>query len=125
MDPIRPFTTLIRSLRESRKSQASGVRENSTPTPSSGTEEISAHSIAPARELQAALRARLQGFETWDAPRARTLFVEYILLNELGADLHKDPGFSDVVTKVSTLLGEESKISTRLDELLRELVAVK
>lgn len=115
VDPIKPFTTLIRSLgRSGKPAAAEGASQ------SSGSTEATA-AIAAAPSVQGRLRKRLASLAPWDAQRARELFVESTLLHEFGAELAADPAFFELVQRVSLHLSGESAVSERLDALLREL----
>ena len=116
MDPIKPFTTLIRSLQRS---------EKSGDAQSAGRGASTAHVsvVAGVAAIQNRLQTRLATLDPWDAKRARELFVESTLLHEFGAELLDDPAFFELVQRVSLHLGGEAAISERLDQLLRELNA--
>lgn len=122
MDPLRPLASLIRSLRTAAKSRTA----QSTRT--AGAREAVTHGAAnaapsaPPQAIASRLHARLVTIGEWNPARARELFVECILLNELGEDLSRDPGFAELVQKVSTELGGEPAVSARLDQILRDLV---
>lgn len=51
------------------------------------------------------------------------MFVEHILLMELGEDLALDPAFADLVQRVCSQLGSEPAVGARLDELLQQVAA--
>jgi len=59
----------------------------------------------------------------WNRQRAREMFVEQMLLRELGPEIANDAAFVELVDRVSALIGEQRGISDRLDQLLRELAA--
>ena len=121
MDPLRPFASLIRSLWTTRKSRpADGARSAESPE-STRTALTGARPAAPAASITGQLRSRLNAQSEWNPVRARELFVECILLSELGEDLARDPGFAALVSQVSRHMGDEPAISARLDELLRDL----
>lgn len=116
MDPIKPFTTLIRSLRRAGETIATRGASESAATNNSATTGVTA--TAPVQER---LNARLATLTPWDAKRARELFVESTLLREFGTELASDPGFFDLIQRVSTHLSNEVGLSETLDRLLREL----
>lgn len=124
MDPLRPFTNLIRSLWVSKSDQARRTGAG-TAGESAGIAPASIAGVAPARAVTSRLQLRLSALTEWNSNRARELFVESILLNELGEDLSGDPGFTDLVGKVSAYLASEPRISARLDQVLRELLAAR
>lgn len=111
MDPLRPFASLLRSLRPSAKARAADAprEKNATATP---------HPVA---RPNAQLQARLATLTEWHAPRAREIFVECVLLAELGDDLAGDPAFVSLIQEVSTHLSNQPQVSARLDHMLREL----
>jgi hypothetical protein len=117
MDPIKPFTTLIRSLRRSDKSASN---ERTVPADASTG---AAANIAASPAVHDRLQSRLATLAPWDAKRARELFVETTLLHEFGAELAADPAFFELVQRVSLHLSGETTVSDRLDGLLRELAA--
>jgi hypothetical protein len=49
------------------------------------------------------------------------VFVESVLLSELGEDLANDSAFVQVVRNISQQLGNNPKLSARLDLLLKQL----
>jgi hypothetical protein len=119
MDPLRPFTSLIRSLRSTRSERAAG---NSSATASATPSKLDAVAEASrSRPVHARLQARLATLTEWNPAQARELFVECILLEELGAELERDPAFADLVRKVGGQLASEARIGSRLDQVLRAL----
>lgn len=120
MDPLRPFASLIRSLRSARKDRL--APETSSSTSSGAASAISGSAEAPSlRPVHARLQARLSTLTQWNPVQAREIFVECILMEELGAGLERDPGFAELVRKVGDQLASETAVSSRLDELLRSL----
>jgi len=119
MDPIKPFTTLIRSLR--RAGNSADV-QRTTP---SGSSVAAAAGLSAVPAVQARLQAKLATLTTWDAKRARDFFVESTLLHEFGAELADDPAFFELVQRVSLHLAGESAVSERLDLLLRDVLAAR
>lgn len=115
MDPLRPFTNLIRSLSSTTKV------ESSRPAPSPGGVAPGATPLV--HDAMNPLRSRLAALKQWDPGRARELFVEHVLLSELGESLQQDGKFPELVQRVSTHLGSEPALNARLDELLKQLAA--
>ena len=115
MDPLRPFTTLIRSLWVADKPRT-GTARAPTATP------LAAAAVPP---IESRLRLRLRALSPWHPNRAREIFVETVLANalgtELGAQLEADPEFQPWVREVSAHLGSIQEVSSRLDELLQHL----
>lgn len=79
--------------------------------------------MSAAPSIASRLHSRLSAQGEWNPIRARELFVECILLNELGEDLARDPGFAELVQKVSLHMGNEPAVSSRLDQVLRDLTS--
>jgi hypothetical protein len=119
MDPLRPFASLIRSLRSTGKTRLA-VSAGAAASTNSGAVSAAAEASG-ARPVHARLRARLATLTEWNPAQARELFVECILLEELGAGLERDPAFADLVRKVGGQLASEASVSSRLDQLLRSL----
>jgi hypothetical protein len=120
MDPLRPFATLIRSLWTAARSERTPRASHSGAgaAPLSGSQPVA---VVPS--IAARLAPRLAALKEWNAQRARELFVEHILLAELGGELARDPKFAELVQRVSLHLAEEPAIGARLDELLQAVVA--
>lgn len=125
MDPLKPFSTVIRSLWEQTtrptapgdKSRAVSTTAHSTSRPTSA-----ATPALPIDPLRARLRARFTGGAAWDAAIARTAFVESVVLDELGNHLAADPAFGSVVGRVSEQLANDPTLSAQLDQLLKRVV---
>jgi hypothetical protein len=118
MDPLRPFLSVVRSLwvgnsKAPNRTQAGTAAQSNNVGPIAASQPIE-------RRLQAQLNA-LTAAGAWNAQRAREVFVSQVLLTELGEALVADPAFDELVLKVSAQLGDDPRISTRLDELLRAL----
>jgi hypothetical protein len=124
MDPLRPFTNLIRSLWASRSGPAQRASGGAAGA-GVGAAPGNVAGVSPAKAVTSRLQLRLATLSEWNPNRARELFVESILLNELGEDLAHDPGFTDLVQKVSTYLANEPRVSARLDQVLRELLSAR
>lgn len=116
MDPIKPFTTLLRSLRRAGKTDAPRTTQ-----PGTADSPAASASIATVPAVQGRLQSRLSTLAPWDEKRARELFVESTLLHEFGAELAEDPAFFELVQRVSTHIGGEASLRARLDQLLRDL----
>jgi hypothetical protein len=120
MDPLKPFSSSIRALWESGAKRVDRT-ERATSTNSAGTPQM-AEPVSPApppQPLHARLRTRLASLPTWDALRARELFVESVILSELGETLAADPAFTSLIQRVSNQLGTDTVLSARLDQLLK------
>ena len=120
MDPLKPFNSIVRSIwtRETRRTDAA---EKNIAQPSQTEELRSVDESRPVLPLTSQLRTRIQQIGPWDGKRAREIFVESILLSELGIDLARDPSFGGVVQKISRQLESDAALTLRLDTLLREM----
>jgi hypothetical protein len=121
VDPLRPFLSLVRSLWTSTATGKTAARRQTTATsPSSGQ----AMAIAASRPIEQRLQSQLAPLiRLWNAQRAREIFVGQVLLHELGEQLAADPAFAELIQRVSSQLGNDPRISARLDDLLRQLAA--
>ncbi len=121
MDPLRPFLSLVRSLWTSNAtSKTAAQRQTTAASPSSGQTMAVAASRPIERRVQSQLAPLIR---LWNAQRAREIFVGQVLLHELGEQLAADPAFAELIQRVSSQLGNDPRISTRLDDLLRQLAA--
>jgi hypothetical protein len=59
----------------------------------------------------------------WNATQARQMFVECVLVAELGEHLATDPTFGTLVQRVTQQLDNDAKLSARLDVLLKRVAA--
>jgi hypothetical protein len=121
MDPLKPFSSSIRALWE-RSANRTERNERSVNTSSANVSQGPAP-IASASALQtlhSRLRTRLANLQTWDAARARELFVESVVLSELGDAISADPAFTSLVERVGKQLGANHALSVRLDQLLQQ-----
>jgi len=124
VDPINPFSNFIRLLRESSKKSSTGEVQQRPAAGGSGTgESAPVAPAAAAKSLQDSLHSRVRALGPWNRQRAREVFVEQILLRELGPEIANDSAFVELVDRLSTLIGEQRGISDRLDQLLRDLAA--
>ncbi len=114
MDPLRPFATLIRSLWRTGRNRTQGNAPR-TSTATAGAPD----SASP---IESRLRLRLETLPQWHSARAREIFVETVLLDQLGGDLDRDPEFDPLVQEVSAHLASVPALSSRLDELLQRLL---
>jgi hypothetical protein len=116
MDPLRPFADLIRSLW---RTQTKSVERTAG---AGATSSQAAEEPAPPKDaradLQQKLRARLTPSVLADSARARTVFVETVLIWELGDRLSTDPSFHPVVDRVAQQLAEQPALADRLQATL-------
>jgi hypothetical protein len=122
VDPLKPFGSTIRSIWD-KTVRRTEHREKAVSTTATGDNQqtptvVGASQVQP---LHARLRARIPANIDWDTAQARTVFVESVLLSELGDDLANDSSFTQVVKNVSQQLGSDPKLSARLDLLLKQL----
>lgn len=113
MDPLRPFATLVRSLRSIGRSRSTDK--------ASRTAAAAGSTLVIVPPIESRLRLRLETLPQWHAARAREIFVETVLLGELGTELDRDPEFHPLVQQVSAHLASIPALSSRLDELLQRL----
>jgi hypothetical protein len=121
VDPLKPLGTLVRSL-WSQSVKRSDASPRSTGTAgTTGTILTAAQSVQASQPLHGRLRERMIALVDWDREKARQAFVEVILLDELGADVGRDPGFAQMARKLSIQLGTDAELSARLDTLLKRV----
>jgi hypothetical protein len=123
MDPLRPFANLIRSLWTGSKRSPARSADGAQPAQSGAGQQ--AQATAGSTQIGATLQSRLATLREWNSARARELFVEHVLLAELGSDLARDPTFADLVRRVSAQLEAQPTLGARLDQLLQGLAAAR
>lgn len=116
IDPSHQLAALLRK-------QVSAVRDG-------GAKAGPAGSPAPAERAQADAASvaggRIQALSPNDPDRkkkALRIFLESVLLQELGAELVHDPSFSDMVDAVQGQMQADSEMAAAADELSELLVA--
>ncbi len=121
MDPLRPFLSLVRSLTTSNTTSKAATARQATPAASGSGP---ATRVAASRSIEQRLQSQLSALvRPWNSQRAREIFVGQVLLHELGEQLAADPAFGDLIQRVSNQLGEDPRLSARLDDLLRQIAA--
>jgi hypothetical protein len=123
MDPLKPFTDLIRSLWGGTQRASVRAGGGARTAQSSSGERPQPPAVAASAQVNARLQARLASLREWNSARARELFVEHALLLEFGSDLAHDPTFAELVRRVSAQLATEPALGNRLDRLLQDLAA--
>ncbi len=118
MDPLKPFSELIRTI-----SSATGPRRVGGSAGSSAAPADRAGSGPAASGLQEQLAARLRGVDPDDFRRARTVFIETVLAREFGAQFALDPAFGDLVRRIDEHLAGQTALNSQLQSLLRGLSA--
>jgi len=119
MDPLRPFTDLVRSLWSARG--GSTARTESSGKAQALTERPSPTAAETPDDLRTRLRTRLAQIGLTDVARAREAFVEVVLTWELGDRVPGDPAFAGVIKAVSERIAERPQLSDRLHALLTTL----
>ena len=117
MDPLKPFASLVYSLRSARRSPETARTRKRPDSPS--IERSSAESVRDR------LRPRLQTIRPWNAERARRMFVECTLTSELGEEFSGDLKLAEIATAVSHALGQHRTSADRLDAVLRRLAETR
>lgn len=121
MDPLRPFTDLIRSL--SRQGSKKTTRQDPNRTlqrgRSSGTNAVV--NAGASESIQAQICSRITERGATNPVQRRAIFVETVLAQQLGSVLIGDPGFEEVVRKITDQIGSNPIMSQRLDHLLQTL----
>jgi hypothetical protein len=119
MDPLKPFTDLVRTLWSTRG--GSTGRTESSGKAQALTEGQSAEASATPDDLRTRLRSRLAQSGLADVARAREAFVEVVLTWELGDRVSSDPAFSGVIKAVSDRIAQRPQLSDQLHILLTAL----
>ena len=122
MDPLRPFAGLIRTLWKS--TTASTAQKDALASASTTNAEEAQSETAAALEeatLRTQIRARLTRIGLNDPRLACEVFVETVLITELGENLSRDPGFTDMVQRVAEHIAADARLGDRLHSLLRSL----
>jgi len=122
-DPLRPFADMIRSLWLA-KAQGNGKARGMQSTPAAATAaRAEGPQTKPARSFRAQLKARVSASRASGPARMREVFVETVLLWELGEQLAPDPAFGEMVTTVSDQLASDPVVGERLNRALQRLTA--
>jgi hypothetical protein len=116
MDPLSPFTNLIRSLWHSRMQRA-GARTGQSEAPTTPPTDA----VDATRRAHGELRDRMAQLQQATPEHRCEVFVRTVLLCELGEKVAADPRFSELVTRVVSELRTDPRVATRLDELLLQL----
>jgi hypothetical protein len=122
MDPLRPFAGLIRTLWKS-TTASTNQKDALTSASTTSAEEAQSETAAALAEttMRTQIRARLKLIGLNDPQLAREVFVETILTTELGENLSRDPGFTDMVKRLAEHIAADSRLGDRLHSLLRSL----
>jgi hypothetical protein len=123
MDPLRPFSDLIRALWKSGGSRVDRAQRAAAPDPA-GPQRRSEASTAAGRELQSLeseLAIRLRQIGLADPRRVREIFVETVMARELGLGAPSSPAFTELAQRVADRIGSHARLSARLHTLLAAL----
>jgi hypothetical protein len=119
-DPLRPFTQAIHALWRAR-ARRSGSTTDSTGGGVAMRAGARSRAESAGETLHSRLRSRISALDGRDPKKMREVFVKTVLIWELGEKLAPDPGFAEVVARVSEQLAADSNVGDRLHQLLREL----
>jgi|SRR6185312_9105141 len=120
MDPLRPFSHLIRALRKSGArplERPAGTAAPCQPNAEQPT-ETPAEGDAALVALKSEVRARLGPVGLADPHRAREVFVEAVMARELGLGLTPGPELSEISRRVAAQIGSHPRLSERLHAIL-------
>ncbi|HXS22554.1 MAG TPA: hypothetical protein VN735_15080 [Steroidobacteraceae bacterium] len=118
MDPLRPFSDLIRSLWKSstaRVQRAQGGTGASRTSPQS-TAPLEAESGS--LSLRSEIRSRIRQIGLSDPRRVREVFVETVIARELGLGTSHAADLTEIAERVAARIGSHSELSDRLHTLL-------
>lgn len=123
MDPLRPFSDLIRALWKSnaaRVQRAPGTAEARQASPERTDEGVMAADSAYV-PLTSQVRARVRQVGLRDPKRAREVFVETVIARELGLGATHAADVAELAERVAAQIGAHPTLSDRLHVLLTEL----
>jgi hypothetical protein len=124
MDPLRPFSDLIRALWKSnarRVDRPGGVSASQAMQAEQPAEKTAAGETGLVA-LKSEVRARLGPVGLSDKRRAREVFVEAVMARELGLGSGHDQEFSNVARRVAARIGSHPRLSERLHVILTALM---
>jgi hypothetical protein len=122
MDSLKPFADLVRTLSRTRGGPSTRVDQSGPTRPVTSEQVNSSGQVAMSADLNSRLRVRLKATGLADPSRAREVFVEVVLVWELGETLPNDQAFSDIVKSVSDRIDANAQLSGRLHLLLASFV---
>lgn len=117
MDPLRPFSDLIRSLWKSstpRVERAQGGAGARRANPQSSPPEAESGSLS----LRAEIRSRIRQIGLSDPRRVREVFVETVIARELGLGTGHAADLTELAERIAARIGLHSELSSRLHTLL-------
>jgi hypothetical protein len=120
LDPLDPLSKLLSALHRSR---AGGVRGPTAPARTENSEfaqAAAAHRPAPAT-LEQRLRARLAQSKDRSPQHLGRLFVDTVLVGELGDSLAADPAFAALKDDIAAQLLGDPELNADLSALVQQL----
>lgn len=123
MDPLRPFSDLIRALWKSsaaRVERTQGGAETRQATPER-TDAGSQASDSAYLSLASQVRARIRQIGVRDPRRVREVFVETVIARELGLGASHAADVAELAQRVAAEIGANPSVSDRLHALLTAL----
>lgn len=123
MDPLRPFSDLIRTLW---KSSATPVERTQGQSEARPVDLKPSTDTLPAAEsgylsLRMEMRTRIRQIGLGDPQRVREVFVETVIARELGLSATHAADLAEIVQQVATRMGSHPALSERLHALLTAL----
>jgi hypothetical protein len=123
MDPLRPFSNLIRSLSKSgathtRRAQG-GTEAGRASTESTGSADTAAEPAPPS--LRSEIRDRMRQIDLGDRGRVRQVFVETVIARELGLGATQAAEVAGLAEQIAAQIGSHPRLSDRLHTLLTAL----
>lgn len=125
MDPLRPFSDLIRALwksgasRVDRTQRSGAAREPGAQPPPAAPPPSS----ADLQSLESELAVRLRQIGLADARRVREVFVEIVMTRELGLGAPSSAAFAELAQRIADRIGSHARLSARLHTLLSALAS--
>lgn len=123
MDPLRPFSDLIRSLWKSnapRVDRPTGAPASQATNPGPADTAVEDEGVGLVA-LKSEIRSRLGQVGLADPHRTREVFVEVVMARELGLGPEHDEEFSSIARRVAAQIASNPRLSERLHVLLMAL----
>lgn len=127
-DPISRLSRTLSALRlgnkEPSRGTASQARNKNAPTKTDATAAQVQQQQASAQQLRADIARRIRAIDPRDHNRSGTavrIFIERVLLHELGGQLERSPQFHCIVADVQRAMEGDEWIKQELQSLLVEL----
>lgn len=122
MDPVSKLSKVIAVLRSQVSAQPAKAAGGSQ-VEKSRPGRAKASGKATLSELRARIGKRVQAIDPDDPRRnqkAVRIFLESVLLNELGGELINDPKFYDLVTEVQAAMEADASVKDDLELLVQQ-----